>query len=130
MRAVLLAALVSITAITLPGCAVLSPSRATAPIGLTIQMVPGQQIVLPDGATLRYLEVAADSRCPPGVHCIRAGDADVVFEFTDTAQASRRITVNTDPPALATIGKWQLRLLGLAFGTAPKVTVRIDPATG
>lgn len=129
MRAVLLAALLSITAITLPGCAAVAPTHATAPVGLPIRMTPGQRIVLPDGATLRYLEVAADSRCPPGVQCIRAGDADVVFEFSDAAQASRRITINTDPPALATLGKWQLRLLGLAFGTAPKVTVRIDAAT-
>ncbi len=131
MRAVLLSALVSIVAVTLPGCTTgVSPPRATTPIGAPIQMAPGQQLALPDGAALRYLEVAADSRCPPGAQCIRAGDADVVFEFTDTAQPLRRITVNTDPPAMAAIGQWQLKLLALAFGKAPKATVRIDPAAG
>ncbi len=130
MRAVFLAALVSIAAVTLSGCTTgASPTHASAPIGQPIQMSPGQQVFLPDGAALRYVEVAADSRCPPGAQCIRAGDADVVFEFTDNAQAPRRITVNTDPPAMATVGNWQLHLLSLAFGDAPKVTVQVDPAT-
>ena len=132
MHASLLAVLVSIVAMTLPGCttgASTAPALATAPIGVPIPMVPGQRIALPDGATLRYLEVAADSRCPPGVQCIRAGDADVVFEFTAARHGPpSRITVNTDPPATAIIGKWQLRLLALAFGESPLVTVQIDPA--
>ena len=129
MRAVLLAALVSIAAMTLPGCSGASATRTAAPIGEPIRMAQGRQIALPDGATLRYLQVAADSRCPPGVQCIRAGDADVVFEFAEASQAPRRVTVNTDPPALATVGKWRLQLLALAFGESPMVTVQIDPAT-
>ena len=132
MHAPLLAVLVSIAAMTLPGCttgASTAPAQASAPIGVAIPMSPGQRIALPDGATLRYLEVAADSRCPPGVQCIRAGDADVVFEFADAGQGPpRRLTVNTDPPATATIGQWQLRVQALAFGESPVVTVRIDRA--
>lgn len=130
MRPVLLAALVSL-ALTLPGCTGAGPPRDTAPTGQPIQpiqLTPGQQITLADGASLRYIAVAADSRCPPDVQCIRAGDADVVFEFTDAGQAARRVTVNTDLPATALIGRWQLRLLALAFGDAPQATVQIDPA--
>lgn len=114
------------SAVTLPGCTGAQPTRATAPTGQPITMSPGQQLALPDGAGLCYVEVAADSRCPPGVQCLRAGDADVVFEFAETAQGARRITVNTDPPATATIGPWQLRLLALGFGR-PTATVQIDP---
>lgn len=127
MRAVILAIVLSLAS-ALPGCAGPHSTRTTAPTGQPILMAQGQSIVLPDGATLRYVEVAADSRCPPAVQCIRAGDADVVFEFTDTSHAARRITVNTDPPASATIGKWKLRLLSLAFGESPAATVQIDPA--
>jgi hypothetical protein len=127
MRVVLFTALVSL-AMTLPGCTGATSTRATAPTGQPNQMTPGQQIALADGATLRYVEVAADSRCPPGVQCIRAGDADVVFEFAATGESPRRLTVNTDPPATAALGKWKLRLLALAFGVSPKVTVQIDPA--
>ena len=132
MHAPLLAVLVSIAAMTLPGCttgAGTAPALAIAPIGVAIPMTPGQRIALPDGATLRYLEVAADSRCPPNVQCIRAGDADVVFEFTDAAGSPpRRLTVNTAPPATARIGPWQVRVLALAFGEAPVVTVQVDRA--
>lgn len=127
MRAVILAIVVAL-AMTLPGCTGSLATRAAAPTGEPIRMAQGQSIALSDGTTLRYVDVAADSRCPPGVQCIRAGDADVVFEFTDTARAARRITVNTDPPASATIGKWKLRLLALAFGESPAATVQIDPA--
>jgi hypothetical protein len=127
MRVVLLAALVSL-AMTLPGCTGASSTRATAPTGQPILMAAGQQVALADGATLRYVEVAADSRCPPGVQCIRAGDADVVFQFAAAGDSARRLTVNTAPPATATLGKWKLRILALAFGASPKVTVQIDPA--
>lgn len=128
MRAALFATVVSI-AMTLPGCTGASPTRASAPTGQSIPMSPGQQIALPDGASLRYVEVAHDSRCPPGVQCIRAGDANVIFEFIQAAHTPRRVVVNTDPPATAKIGDWQLRVLGLAFGQAPQATVQIDPAT-
>lgn len=128
MRAVLLVVLLSIAAMTLPGCRGASAMRTPAPIGQPIRMAPGQQIAMPDGATLGYLRVAADSRCPPGVQCIHAGDADVVFEFAEAPQVPRRITVNTDRP-ITLIGKWQLRLLALAFGESPGVTVQIEPHT-
>lgn len=127
MRAVLFAAVVSL-AVTLPACTGAHSTRATAPIGQPIPMAPGERIALPDGASLRYVEVVADSRCPPGVQCIRAGDADVAFEFNEAGQTARRIVVNTDPPATAAIGKWRLRLLALAFGESPKATVQVDPA--
>ena len=128
MRAVLLATLASI-ATTLPGCTGAGPTRASVPTGQPIAMSPGQQVALPDGARLRYVEVADDSRCRPGVQCIWAGDAKVVFEFSGMpAQAPRRVTVNTAPPATASIGNWQLQMLDLAFGQAPQATVQIDPA--
>jgi len=128
------AALLSIAAMGLPGCSGIgaSATRATAPAGQPIPMSPGQQIVLPDGATLRYVKVSNDSRCPPGVQCIRAGDADVVFDFTGAsgkgAMAAQRVVVNTRPPATAAIDKWQLRVLELGFGATPKATVQVDPA--
>jgi len=130
MRAVFVAVLVLVAAMTVPGCTTgAGVGRASAPIGEPIQMAPDQRVSLPDGATLRYVAVAADSRCPPGVQCIRAGDADVAFEVTDTAQAPRQLTINTNPPASARIGPWQVRLLALTVGDSPKATVRIDPAT-
>jgi hypothetical protein len=62
------------------------------------------------------------------VQCVWAGRADVVFEFTQAPHPPRRLTVNTDPPATAVIGKWRLRLLALEAGDSPNATVQIDPA--
>ena len=55
---------------------------------------------LPDGATLRHVTVPQDSRCPPDVQCIRAGDADIEFAFTPLAartvdRATLNVSVNT-----------------------------------
>lgn len=88
---------------------------------------PGQQAVLPDDATLTYVNVAADSRCPPHVQCIRAGDADVVFEHRPAGGGARRLTLNLPDARTAPLGAFTLRILALEFGEQPKATVRVDP---
>lgn len=87
-------------------------------------VVPGETVALPDASGLRYVEVAADSRCPLGVVCIRAGDADVVFAFTAPGAVERRVTLNTDATAATPIGRWRLRLLALGRGDAPAATLQ------
>ena len=119
----LLAALV---AIGLAACA--SAGHRTAIAGQPVMLRPGEQLVLPDGATLRYQRVVADSRCPPDVQCIHAGDADVAFEFLPADGAPLSVTLNTARAPEAPIGGWQLRVLALEFGRQPRATVRLDPA--
>lgn len=89
-------------------------------------VVPGETVALPDASTLRYVEVAADSRCPVDVVCIRAGDADVVFAVAGPGQGEQRVTVNTDAKAPTPVGAWQLRLLALARGDAPAATLQVS----
>lgn len=96
--------------------------------GTPTVMAPGQQAVLPDQATLTYVTVAADSRCPPKVQCIRAGDADVVFELRPAGGEARRFTLNLPEAPTAPVGAFTLRILALEFGEHPKATVQIDPA--
>jgi hypothetical protein len=96
--------------------------------GTPTVMAPGQQAVLPDQSTLTYVTVAADSRCPPKVQCIRAGDADVVFEHQPTGRDARRFTLNLPEAPGAPVGAFTLRILALEFGEHPKATVQIDPA--
>lgn len=95
--------------------------------GTPTVMAPGQQAVLPDQATLTYVTVAADSRCPPKVQCIRAGDADVVFEHRPAGGDARRFTLNLPEAPMAPVGVFTLRILALEFGEHPKATVQIDP---
>lgn len=96
--------------------------------GTPTVMAPGQQAVLPDQATLTYVAVAADSRCPPKVQCIRAGDADVVFEHRPAGGDARRFTLNLPETPTAPVGAFTLRIVALEFGKHPKATVRIDSA--
>ena len=88
----------------------------------------GQQVALPDGSTLRYAGIANDSRCPPDVQCVRAGDADVLFDHARQG-SMHRVTLNTERLRATPIGAWQLQLIDLAPGDAPRVTARIA-ATG
>lgn len=111
---------------TLPACA--SGGTATAPVGQPIVMQTGDRVVLQDRSTLRYIGVTADSRCPPGVQCIRAGDADVAFEHTPEGGSPAALSLNMPEAPSASVGGWQLRLLSLDFGDAPAATVQVDPA--
>ncbi|HEY5614303.1 MAG TPA: hypothetical protein VIK70_11980 [Lysobacter sp.] len=118
--ALLPAALAMIVAV---GCASIGRS---AGLGQAVTLQPGERVTLPDSASLRYLRVTADSRCPPDVQCIRAGDADVAFEFRSGAGSGHSITLNTANAPAAPIGRWRLRLLSLGSGPAPPVTFQVD----
>lgn len=118
-----LAALLTLTALT--ACA---STSMRAPTAAAFRLSPGQQAVLPDGAFLTYLHVAQDSRCPPKVQCIRAGDADVVFEHRPAGGGPRRLTLNLPEAPDARIGAFTLHLLALEFSEHPNATVRIDAA--
>ena len=106
----------------LSGC--VSSGAVTA--GRDFSLSIGQQIALSDGSTLRYAGVANDSRCPPDVQCIRAGDADVLFDHAPRQGSTHRVTLNTERLRATAIGTWQLQLIDLAPGEAPRVTARIE----
>ena len=112
----------------LSGCAT---GGSAVVAGTSFAMTEGEQVSLPDASRLRYLGIANDSRCPPDVMCIRAGDADVLFDHAVDGHAVSRITLNTERQRAAAIGHWTLQLLDLATrGTPPVVTLRIDAGTG
>jgi hypothetical protein len=114
------------TVVAAAGCA---STGHTMALGQPITLQPGERVVLPDDAALRYIAVTADSRCPPDVQCIHAGDADVAFEFFQGDGASRTITLNTAGAPAAAIGEWRLRLLSLEFGPSPGAAIRVDDKT-
>lgn len=125
-RSLALACLVSCAAGALPGCASGDVRAATPGQPMTLQV--GERVSLPGDAALRYVGVTADSRCLPGMQCIRAGDADVAFELTPAGGAPVVVSVNIPESPAATVGEWKLHLLSLEFGEAPAATVRVDPA--
>ena len=134
-RSLTLACLVSCAASTLPGCA--SGDVRTATLGQPVTLQVSEQIALPGDAMLRYVGVTADSRCPPGVQCIRAGDADVAFEFTPaggsavpgcTAIAPRRESTTADSGGMTTKAMSQPRIgidiaMNQAIDSPPKTMI-------
>lgn len=120
-----LASMLLLTAAML-GCASGGAARSVS-LGQPFTMQPGERVSLPGDASLRYLRVANDSRCPPDVQCIRAGDADVLFEFVPhSGGETAQVTLNTENAPSAPIGAWQLQLVTLEHGGSPRATVRVD----
>ena len=116
-----------LASLSLSACAT---TGASVVPGQDFTLEVGAQALLPDASALRYAGIANDSRCPPDVQCIRAGDADVLLDAIPAraadGAASTRITLNTERSASATLGRWRLQLLELAPGQAPRATFRID----
>ncbi len=108
---------------TAGGCA---SAGDAPPLGREVTLQRGARLALPDDASLRYVAVTADSRCPPDVQCIRAGDADVAFEFVSRHGEASVITINTVNSPTAAIGEWQLHLVSLGSGDAPGATVKVE----
>jgi len=106
----------------LSGCASGGSITPYQDIALTVN----QQVTLPDATTLRYVGIANDSRCPVNVQCVRAGDADVQFDYTGKDAPTSRVTLNTERMLSTRIGAWRLQLVALAPGENPQATVRIE----
>lgn len=97
--------------------------------GQPFSMAPGARVMLADRSQLRYLRLVADSRCPPGVQCIRAGDAEVALQWTAPGGALQEFSLKTPAPAQAQardLGARRLTLVALARGDAPRAQLRID----
>jgi hypothetical protein len=74
-------------------CAATATEEAVKPSHITL--LPEQSAAI-DGATLRY-ERAADSRCPPGVRCIWAGE--LAYHFTlQAGGASEAFVLRAEQP--------------------------------
>lgn len=90
---------------------------------------PGERAALPGQSSLRYIEVANDSRCPPTVQCVWAGDAEVKLVFEQAGKAAD-VVLHSANPAPQPMGPWSLTLVGLERGAAPAATLRLQDSAG
>lgn len=111
------------------GCATATGGAATYSPGDAVTLASGEQIVLPDSSTLKYVETRNDSRCPPGAQCIRAGDVEVVLDYQDAANATRTVVANMPESMTTAMGDWTLELVKVEFGPTPPVTIRVVAGT-
>lgn len=76
------------------------PTRAAqaARVGREFRLRAGRTVTLArEGLRLRLVRVASDSRCPTGVDCVWAGNAEVVVEVgTRNRRVSKTLRLNTN----------------------------------
>jgi hypothetical protein len=125
-HALLVMALSSITGCTTVTATPVPEMRMMAD-GQTFTLHPGDMVMLADRSRLRYQRVTADSRCPPDVQCIWAGDAEVSFEWLPANATSTTFSLHTGKePRLQRIGERTLTLLSLERGDMPDAQLRIE----
>ncbi|MCY7355168.1 MAG: hypothetical protein LH470_08865 [Lysobacter sp.] len=90
-------------------------------------MQRGETVVLADRTTLRYVSIKSDSRCPPGVQCIQAGNALVGFESRPAGGSIETFELNSsDQPQSRDLGSVRVTLQSLAFGDAPQAQLKVE----
>ena len=97
--------------------------------GQAFSMRPHDQVLLSDRSRLHYVGVQSDSRCPPDVQCIHAGNAMVGFQWQPAGGSALTFQLSTpEPPQTRDLGSLRLTLLSLTSGAAPQVRLRIERA--
>ena len=122
----------AVAALSLAACSSVASSAggdgggARVADGSTFQMTPGQLVTLADASTLRYERVVNDSRCPPDVQCVWAGDAEVAFTWRSSGGGRDAFSLHTGRGDKShAIGGRTVTLVGLARGAAPEATLRV-----
>lgn len=111
----------------LAACAALPDAGHPVVDGQSFPMQPGERVALSGHSALHYVGVTSDSRCPPAVQCIHAGNAVVAFRWMPSAGPSQDFVLNMpDQPRARDLGQRRLMLLELGRGTTPQATLRIE----
>ena len=104
-------------------------STPSAPQTVTLDV--GARATLADGSQLTYLRLVNDSRCPPDVQCVWAGDAEIQVRWQAAGGRTQEASLHTSPlqgrQTAVTFGPHRVALDALARGIAPQATLRITP---
>ncbi|MDQ3040268.1 MAG: hypothetical protein M3R16_10805 [Pseudomonadota bacterium] len=85
--------------ILLGACAVPTNVGMRAADGATIVLSPGQTASLANGGGLRYVRLVNDSRCPPDVQCVWAGDAEIALNWVPANGPARDLELHFNAAA-------------------------------
>lgn len=97
--------------------------------GTSFTLQAGSQVRLADDSRLRYQRLVTDSRCPPDVQCVWAGDAIVALEWLPANGTAQAFELHTGKePRSQALGGRMLVLESLARGAQPAATLKIEPA--
>lgn len=90
-------------------------------------LASGETVSLASRGTLRYVRLVEDSRCPPDVQCVWAGDAEVAFEWTVAGGEPEAFSLHTGMGDRSKdLGGSRLTLVDLARGANPDAQMRIE----
>ena len=106
------------------------PSASTIADGSDVQLGIGETARLADGSRLSYLRLVNDSRCPPGVQCVWAGDAEIRLRWQPEDGSGSELSLHTSPlrgqgQTEATVGGLHIALQSLERGIAPKASLLV-----
>lgn len=124
--------LMTLLACSLASCMAMQPGTGSQPgieDGDVFSLRAGDSVHLSNAGRLTYVALLDDSRCPSGVQCIWAGEAQIAFNWQPVGSAQQRITLTTGPGR----GRWilgnhQLILQGAAPGPDPEITLALQAA--
>ena len=113
----------------LAGCATLPERAAPVADGSSVSLGVGQSAQLADGSQIDYTQLVNDSRCPPDVQCVWAGDAEIALQWRAADGTTRALRLHTNGqagPSATRAGDRTVTLTALERGDAPTATLRID----
>ncbi|WP_242108015.1 hypothetical protein [Luteimonas aquatica] len=103
--------------------------QRTVSAGESFSIAHGERVSLADRGTLRYVKLVNDSRCPPDVRCVWAGDAEVEFEWTPAAGGAQSFVLHTGRGDRSKdLDGQRVTLESLARGPEPEARLKLDAA--
>ncbi len=102
------------------------PKGRTVALGETFSVKVGESATIAGaGLTVTFTSVVSDSRCPPGVQCIQAGNAVVAVTVTRPGTGPVKLTLDTGGPTSARVGTRAIELITLSRGQAPIAQLKV-----
>lgn len=98
-----------------------STSSIQPKLGEEFKIEFGKQLTIPaEGINIQFNDVLVDSRCPEGVTCVWAGNAEIIIQLNDTEG-----NLNTyETPKQIQISEYKIQLLSL--NPYPKENVKLE----
>lgn len=104
------------------------PAGRSVALGQEFPIDVGESVsIAGEGLTVTYVELVTDSRCPPDVQCIWAGNATIGVALAKAGEPPASVQLNTtEGPTSAASSGYTVALLDLAWGPSPTARLRVS----
>ena len=102
------------------------PKVRSVALGETFSVKVGEPVsVTGAGVSVTFTALVSDSRCPPGVQCIQAGNAVITVALARPGSAPVTLTLGTDGPRSARSGNRSVELITVGRGQPPTAQLKV-----